>query len=80
MDRDWEELPELATARIEQPALFITGENDPVRAFAPADGMKPLVPGLKDMIVLPGAGHWIQQERAADVNVALIAFLKELPA
>jgi pimeloyl-ACP methyl ester carboxylesterase len=79
MDRDWEELPELATAKIEQPALFITGENDPVRAFAPADGMKALVPGLKDMIVLPGAGHWVQQERAADVNAALIAFLKELP-
>ncbi len=80
MDRDWDELPELATATIKQPALFITGELDPVRAFAPADAMKPLVPGLKDMIVLPGAGHWIQQEKAADVNAALIAFLKELPA
>jgi pimeloyl-ACP methyl ester carboxylesterase len=80
MDRDWEELPELATAKIEQPALFITGENDPVRAFVPADGMKRLVPGLKDMIVMPGAGHWIQQERAAEVNDALLEFLKELPA
>jgi pimeloyl-ACP methyl ester carboxylesterase len=78
MDRDWEELPELATAKITQPALFITGETDPVRAFAPAEAMKPLVPGLKDLIVMPGAGHWIQQERAAEVNDALIAFLKGL--
>jgi pimeloyl-ACP methyl ester carboxylesterase len=78
MDRDWEELPELADAKIAQPALFITGENDPVRMFAPADGMRPLVPGLKDMSVIPGAGHWIQQERAAEVNAALIKFLKGL--
>jgi len=78
MDRDWEELPELATATIKQPALFITGELDPVRAFAPADAMKPLAPGLKDMIVLPGAGHWVQQEKATEVNAALIEFLKGL--
>jgi pimeloyl-ACP methyl ester carboxylesterase len=80
MDRDWEELPELATAKIEQPALFITGELDPVRAMAPPDAMKPMAPGLRDMIVIPGAGHWAPLQRPAEVNAALIAFLKELPA
>ncbi|MFP2924063.1 alpha/beta fold hydrolase [Pyxidicoccus sp. 3LG] len=80
MDRDWEELPELATARIEQPALFITGEKDPGRAFAPVDVMKPLVPNLEEVLVISGAGHWIQQERPAEVNAALLAFLKGLPA
>ncbi len=80
MDRDWEELPELATVKIEQPALFITGEKDPVRAFGPADAMKSWVPNLKDMLVIPDAGHWVQQERAAEVNAALLAFLKDLPA
>ena len=78
MDRDWEELPQLADAKITQPALFITGEKDPVRGFAPADGMKALVPGLKELMVVPGAGHWVQQECAAEVNDALIKFLKEL--
>ncbi len=43
MDRDWEELPELATARIEQPALFITGERDPTRSLAPTDAMRVFV-------------------------------------
>ncbi len=80
MDRDWEELPELATAKIEQPALFITGENDPVRGFAPADGMKESVPGLKDSLIIPAAGHWVQQEKAAEVNEALLTFLKGLAA
>jgi pimeloyl-ACP methyl ester carboxylesterase len=79
MDRDWEELPELATAKIEQPALFITGEKDPGRALAPVDAMGPLVPNLQEVLVIPGAGHWVQQERAAEVNAALLTFLQGLP-
>ncbi|WP_338864692.1 alpha/beta hydrolase [Myxococcus stipitatus] len=80
MDRDWHELPELATVKIEQPALFVVGEKDPGRAFAPVDLMKPLVPHLQEMLVIPGAGHWIQQERPDEVNAALLRFLKSLPA
>jgi len=36
------------------------------------------VPGLRWMKVLPGAGHWLQQERASEVNQELTAFLKSL--
>jgi epoxide hydrolase A/B len=77
MDRDWEQLPQLADAKITQPALFITGDKDPVRTFAPADAMKASVTTLKEIITLPG-GHWIQQERAKEVNEALLSFLKGL--
>jgi pimeloyl-ACP methyl ester carboxylesterase len=28
--------------------------------------------------MLPGCGHWTQQERADEVNAALIAFLREV--
>ncbi len=80
MDRDWEELPELATTRIEQPALFIIGEQDPGRAFAPIEPMKALVPNLQGPVLIPGATHWVQEERPAEVNAALLAFLKGLPA
>lgn len=80
MDRDWHELPELATAVLPQPALYLVGEKDPVRAFSPVDPMKALVPNLADIHVIPGAGHWVQQERAAEVNAALLAFLKKLSA
>ncbi|WP_342375272.1 alpha/beta hydrolase [Myxococcus stipitatus] len=79
MDRDWADLPELATVKIEQPALFLVGEQDPGRAFAPVEHMKPLVPHLREMRILPGAGHWIQQERPDEVNAALLSFLKSLP-
>ena len=30
------------------------------------------------VVMLPGAGHWTQQERPKEVNEALIAFLKGL--
>ena len=78
MDRDWEQLPELAGAKVQQPALFITGDLDPVRAFANADSLKANVPNLRDMVTIPGAGHWVQQERPEEVNKALIDFLKGL--
>ena len=80
MDRDWEQLPELADAKVEQPALFIAGERDGVMAFTSTDPMKAAVPNLKDLITLPGCGHWTQQERPSEVNEALIGFLKDLEA
>jgi pimeloyl-ACP methyl ester carboxylesterase len=78
MDRDWEELPELADAKVTQPALFIGGARDGVLAFTSLDAMKANVPNLRDTIVLPEAGHWTQQERPAEVNKALIDFLNGL--
>lgn len=77
MDRDWEQLPELADKKIEQPAMFLTGDKDPVKAFAPMDAMKPAVPGLREVVEIPG-GHWIQQEQPELVNEALIKFLNSL--
>ncbi|MEX0786167.1 MAG: alpha/beta hydrolase [Dehalococcoidia bacterium] len=78
MDRDWEEMPELAGRKIEQPALFIAGERDPVLSFARIESMTEHVPNLKESVLLPGAGHWVQQERPAETNAALIKFLNSL--
>jgi pimeloyl-ACP methyl ester carboxylesterase len=35
-------------------------------------------PNLKKQMIIPGAGHWIQQERLAEVNQLLIEFLRSL--
>jgi pimeloyl-ACP methyl ester carboxylesterase len=35
------------------------------------------VPGLQGTLLIDGAGHWIQRERPAEVNAALLAFLRE---
>jgi pimeloyl-ACP methyl ester carboxylesterase len=78
MDRDWNELPQLEGAKVQQPALFIGGAKDGVLAFTSMDAMKANVPDLRDLIMLPGAGHWTQQERPKEVNEALITFLNGL--
>lgn len=78
MDRDWEEIPELAGATIEQPALFMAGEKDAVLRMVSPDIMKESVPNLRKSVILPDCGHWIQQERPAETNAELIAFLNSL--
>ena len=79
MDRDWEELVELSGAVVRQPALFIAGERDPVLGYMRMDAMKTHVPNLRKTVLLPGCGHWTQQERPSEVNQELIEFLRSLP-
>jgi pimeloyl-ACP methyl ester carboxylesterase len=80
MDRDWHELMHLEGARITQPCLFVGGEKDGVIALNPTgiDTMKGLCDDMRAAVLLPGAGHWTQQERPSEVNAALIDFLKGL--
>jgi pimeloyl-ACP methyl ester carboxylesterase len=77
-DRNWELTPFLAGAKLRQPTLFVAGEHDAViEMYRPAfDGLERSVPRLRKKVLLPGAGHWIQQERPAEVNRELLAFLE----
>lgn len=78
IDRNWELMGAWRNAKVTVPALFITGERDPVRGFAPEANIRQHVPNLKDLVLVPGAGHWVQQEAPQAVNEALIAFLRSL--
>jgi pimeloyl-ACP methyl ester carboxylesterase len=75
IDRNWELTAEVAERRVQQPALFLTGEQDPVRSFMPAEAMQGWVSDLRGQIVVPGAGHWLQQQAPAAINAALVEFL-----
>ncbi|WP_291861593.1 alpha/beta hydrolase [Bradyrhizobium sp.] len=80
IDRNWELTAPWQGAQIRQPSLFIAGSKDSVitgliGAKRVAD-MERVLPGLRQKLIIEGAGHWIQQERAGEVNAALIAFLK----
>lgn len=44
----------------------------------PAHGLDRVLTDLRGHVVLDGAGHWIQQERADEVNAALLDFLSGL--
>jgi epoxide hydrolase A/B len=75
IDRNWELTAAAAERRVEQPALFLTGELDPVRGFMPAEAMHGWVTDLREQIVVPDAGHWVQQQEPEAVNRALLGFL-----
>ena len=80
LDRNWEILAPWEGAVINQPALFIAGTRDPViagkRGIAAIESMKKAVPEVR-IVMIDGAGHWIQQERPAEVNAAVVGFLTE---
>lgn len=72
----------IADRKIEQPAAFIAGTLEPVLAFTPGidpiETMRKQVADLRLVRLLDGAGHWVQQERPAEVNAALLAFFSSL--
>ena len=44
----------------------------------PAEAMEGWVTDLRASVVVPGAGHWVQQQAPDAVNEALLAFLAEV--
>jgi pimeloyl-ACP methyl ester carboxylesterase len=61
--------------------MFIAGADDVVISWF-GENLEPImrraVPDLRAFELLPDAGHWVQQERADEVNQALIRFLDSL--
>ncbi|MFJ2866685.1 alpha/beta fold hydrolase [Kitasatospora sp. NPDC087314] len=81
MDRDWADLAAFDGAPITQPALFLGGTRDASTTWL-ADAIEAYpvtLPGLLSSHLLDGCGHWIQQERPAEVNRLLIDWLDALP-
>jgi pimeloyl-ACP methyl ester carboxylesterase len=78
----WELLAPWRGLPIRQPSLFIAGDRDDVMKFpasaAAVARFGQSLPGLRGSHVLAGAGHWVQRERAAEVNALLIEFLRGL--
>jgi pimeloyl-ACP methyl ester carboxylesterase len=79
---DFAQMADVADKRVEQPAAFVAGSLDPVLRFVPGvdmiERMRGLVPDLRLVRLIEGAGHWVQQERPDEVNAALIEFLRGL--
>jgi pimeloyl-ACP methyl ester carboxylesterase len=83
IDRNWELLAPFAGAPVTVPALYVAGDRDMVVAFPGMDqllaNLKHFVPALRTTLMLPGCGHWTQQERPGEVNAAMIDFIRSLP-
>jgi len=82
IDRNWELTAPWQGATVAPPAAYMVGDRDVVYHFpggqALIANLNAYVPRLRHNVVLKGCGHWIQQERAAEVNQVLIEFLRSL--
>jgi pimeloyl-ACP methyl ester carboxylesterase len=80
--RNWEITPQLSGAKVTVPTLFVAGERDVVIGGASQEqltgSMSRVVEDLRGVVLLPEAGHWIQQELPEDTNRAVLEFLNEL--
>lgn len=74
-DADWEWERLAAGQRIEVPSLLLIGEHDPVRKFTTTD---PALFADLTEVVVPDAGHHVQQEQSAAFTATLLDFLARL--
>ncbi|MXW52271.1 MAG: alpha/beta hydrolase [Gammaproteobacteria bacterium] len=79
---DPEQLTAVHGQRLQQPTCFIAGERDLVRHFAPSGDLYAWADAAADdfrgTTIVPGAGHWVQQEAPEAVNQALGAFIADV--
>jgi pimeloyl-ACP methyl ester carboxylesterase len=82
LDRNWALTGAWRHAPVTVPALYAAGEQDLVLRFPGArqriSRLAGIVPQLREVLLLPGCGHWTQQERPAEVSEAMIGFIGAL--
>jgi epoxide hydrolase A/B len=80
VERDWEDLAAFRGRVIDVPAMFMGGDRDGPTMWGAAaiERFPTTLPRLHRSIILPGCGHWTQQERPVEVNEALLDFLGSL--
>ena len=83
-ERDFAQLAAVEGQRITQPAAFLAGSLDANLRMIPGvdvvELMRAQFDDLRYVELFEDAGHWLPQERPAEVNAALLGFLRGLPA
>lgn len=78
-ERNWEYTKDMDPV-ITIPSAFIAGASDMVIAGADKAAlvktMSPVLADMREVTVIPGIGHWVQQEAPEESNKAILAFLK----
>jgi pimeloyl-ACP methyl ester carboxylesterase len=80
LDANYERLKDIPASAVSMPVFFITGDRDVVIRLDPGgiDRMTRTLPDFRGAVVLPGIGHWTQQEAPAAFNEALLEALSTL--
>ena len=58
-----------------KPALVVWGAEDGVLPVEHAHAFAQLLPGAREPVILEGAGHFLQEDRPAELAAAMLAFL-----
>jgi haloalkane dehalogenase len=69
-----------ALGRWTKPTLVVWGAEDPVLPPALAERFVRLIPGAEGPVLIPGASHFLQEDRPDDVAAAIAAFIARSPA
>ncbi len=77
-DRNWATTLQLAQATITVPALFVGGTADPFLSTMRPERAREVAVGPYRQELIEGAGHWVQQDSADEVNRILLEFLAGL--
>jgi pimeloyl-ACP methyl ester carboxylesterase len=82
LERNWEITESLQGVKVSVPALFIAGEQDGVIGGASKEqltgSLNQVVDDLRDVVLIPGVGHWVQQEAPGETSAAILEFLNNL--
>jgi pimeloyl-ACP methyl ester carboxylesterase len=82
IDRRWEDTAGIGSAPVGVPTYFLAGEKDvDLAGFSgrdPLERMRSLVTDLRELVIVPDAGHLVQMEKPAEVNTHLLRFLSSV--
>uniref|UniRef100_J3LUE5 AB hydrolase-1 domain-containing protein n=1 Tax=Oryza brachyantha TaxID=4533 RepID=J3LUE5_ORYBR len=83
LNLNWELMAPWTGAKVLVPTKFIVGDGDlayhlpGVKNYVHKGGLKKDVPMLEEVVVIKGAGHFIQQERAQEVSDHIYNYIKK---
>lgn len=83
-ERDWALMQTVADRRLHQPSLFVCGDRDLVLRMFGGDAaaaearMRDNATDVRGFHILPGIGHWTQQEAPAETTGLIIDWLATL--
>ena len=83
MYRNWELTAPWTGAQVKVPVKFIIGELDltynapGAKGYIHKGGFKKDVPLLQEVVVIEGAGHFVQEEKSDEVNKHILDFIKQ---
>ncbi|KAK2412075.1 epoxide hydrolase A [Trifolium repens] len=84
IDLNWELNAPWTGTKVKVPVKFIVGDLDltynapGAKDYIHKGGLKRDVPLLEDVVVIEGAGHFVHQERADEINKHIYDFFKKL--